>query len=423
MHDGELSVWQKIMGDGTKCLGEEQYLQAEEFFSQGLHMSYQLNVPEIIAFSLRLLATVRLHLNNLEHAEEGFREALRICQEIRNAKGIAEARAGLANLLFKQGNLDEAGKQYELAIKVYPQSSPVLRLGMIYADLGQVYTALENWNEAHNAYIEAHRICSSGGFSKGEAELDVLLGELCLCQGNRKEALNYLKQAGQIYAGLEDALALANTLQYLALIHFEDDALQLAFECQQKAVALYLKLEPHNILSESCYFLSIIEQLLENFEEAKYYLELSIRFYPEQDLNLAIRYQSLAGLFFLSLDLAKAESYYHKALNIYKHTNHWRSHEVYEALNALKELKRRGVDPPVSAQISPEEEFPLQMEFALEALVRLAEFYEKQRNYRDALECYWKALQMVRDAEIETNWIELRVQRVSKRLRQRKAKR
>ena len=422
MHDGELSVWRTLMEAGTQCLGEEQYVKAEEYFSLGLVKAYELTVPEIVAFTLRLLATVRVRLGNLDMAEDGFQEALRMCQEIQNAKGMAEAWAGLASVSVKKGMIREAGKKYVQAISIYPTSSPPLRLGMLYADLGQVYTTLEDWNRADRAYTQAYEICRTNGFPKGEAELNVLLGELYFRQGRRTEASNYLRHACQTFAQIEDGVALSNTLQYLALVYFEHNELRLAFECQQRAVALCLRFDTRSIFSESCYFLSRIEQFLENYEEAKYYLELSIRFYPEQDLDLAMRYQSLAGLFFLSMDLAKAELYYLKALSLSETNDDVRIGEIYEALAALKEIRKQKTTPENSEDFSVDKS-QLQGEFALEALVRLAELYEKQRNFRNALECYWKALEMGRSAEMTTDWLETRVQRVSKRLRRKKLSR
>lgn len=288
---------------------------------------------------------------------------------------------------------------------------------MLYSDLGQVYATLEEWTRAKRAYTQAHEICRSNRFPKGEAELDVLLGELCFRQGKKAEASNYLKHACQIFVQIEDVVSLSNTLQYLALVYFEHNEMRLAFECQQRAVALSWKFDTRIVFSESCYFLSKIEQVLENYEEAKYYLELSIQFYPEQDLDLAMRYQSLAGLFFLSRDLAKAELYYLRALNLFETIDDVRSGEIYEA---LAEIKEKRMAMPVNSQDELEDMSQLHGEFALEALVRLAELNEKQRNFREALECYWKALEMGRDAEISTEWIETRVQRVSKRLRRKK---
>ena len=86
---------------------------------------------------------------------------------------------------------------------------------------------------------------------------------------------------------------------------------------------------------------------------------------------------------------------------------------IGEVLEALSSLPRQSPD-----RLKDKSEFHNGSE--LDALVRLAEAFEKQRGYRDALECYWKALEMGRKAEMMTDWIELRVQRVSKRLREKK---
>ncbi|TGE32361.1 tetratricopeptide repeat protein [Desulfosporosinus sp. Sb-LF] len=415
MYDEELSAWRNLMESGTQCLGEEQYLKAEKYYMLGVLKAYQLSVPEIIAFTLRLLATVRVRLGNLEFAKEGFKEALSICEEIQNTKGMAEAWAGLASVSVKKGMFKDASWEYERSISVYPSSSPQLRLSMLYADLGQVYAALKDWTSAKSAYIKARELCRLHGFPKGEGELDVLLGELCFRQGEETDALINLKHACQVFAQINDMISLSNTLQYLALLYFDQDEIQLAFNCQQRAVALCIKFNTINVFSESCYFLGKIEQFLENYEEAKYYLGLSIRFYPEYDLDLALRYQSLAGIFFLCMDLDKAETNYLIALDFYEKVgDDLRAGEVFEALAALREIRERKKGP---MKVHNELEKYHQSEFALEALVRLAELYEKKRNFREALEYYWKALEMGRDAELTTDWIESRVQRVSKRLR------
>lgn len=419
MYDSELLVWRNLMEDGTQCLGDEQYLKAESYFVQGLLKAYELTVPEIVAFTLRLLATVRVRLGNLEFAEAGFNEALQICQEIQNAKGMAEAWAGLASISVKKGRLKEAAEDYERAIAIYPTASPQLRLSMLYADLGQVYAVLEEWTSAKRAYSQAVELCRSYGFPKGEAELDVLSGELCFRLGQKTEALVNLKHACQLFAQIQDMAALSTALQYLALLYFDQNEIYLAFENQQRAVALCLQFETQEIISESCYFLSKIEQNLENFKEAKYYLELSIQNYPEQNLDLAMRYLSLGNLLFISMDFAKSELYYLKALNLFEACHdEQRVSEVYEALGLLKGMQQ--TDSSLYVYDKSEDRSQLHGEFTIEALIHLAEFYERRRNDRDALECYWKALKRGREAEMSTDWIEYRVQQVSKRLRRKK---
>ncbi|KGK89751.1 hypothetical protein DP73_08945 [Desulfosporosinus sp. HMP52] len=417
MHDGDLYIWRNLMEDGTQFLGDEQYLKAEKYYIQGLLKAYELSVPEIVAFTLRLLATVRVRLGDYEFAEAGFKEALRICQEIENDKGMAEAWAGLASISVRKKRLKEAVNEYEQAIAVYPKSSPQLRLGMLFADLGQVYTTLEDWAQAKQSYTQALNLCRIHGFPKGEAELNVLSGELCFRLGQKNEALRYLKHACQLFTQIDDMVALATTLQYLALLYFDQNKTLLAFESQHRAVALSLKYDSKEVFSEACFFLSKIEQNLDNFKEARYYLELSVLFYPEQNIDLALRYQSLGNLLFLLMDFSRSELYYLKALNLFElFQDEQRINEVHESLALIKEMQEQKEGLPVF-QSKKDDKNKLHGEFTLTALIYLAEFYEKRYNFRAALECYWKALKRGRDTESETDWIEYRVQQVSKRLR------
>lgn len=419
MYDGELYVWRNLMEDGTQCLGDEQYLKAENYYVQGLLKAYELTVPEIVAFTLRLLATVRVRLGNLELAEEGFKEALRICQELHNAKGMAEAWAGLASISVKKQKYQDASEEYEQAIAVYPKSSPRLRLGMLYADLGQVYAAVEEWDRAKKAYANALELCRQYGFPKGEADLNVLTAELHFRLGEKNEALTKLKYAGQLFAKIDDLHSLSSALQYLALIYFDQNQMGLALESQQRAVVLSLKYDSKELFSESCYFLSKIEQNLEELRESRYYLELSIRCYPEENLEMALRYQSLGGVCFLLMEYSESEACYLKALSLFEaYQDSLRISEIYEALALLKIMgEENGL---VNFQEQAEDRRQLHGEFTLEALLRLAEFYEKTRHDRDALECYWKALKRAREAEVPAEGIEYRVQQVSKRLRRKK---
>ncbi|MDQ7093974.1 tetratricopeptide repeat protein [Desulfosporosinus sp. PR] len=421
MYERELSSWRNLMEDGTQCLGEEQYINAEKYYSQALILAHQFSVPELTAFTLRLLATVRVRLGYLELAEEGFQSALLICQGIQNAKGMSEAWAGLASVSVKRGKFKAAADEYEQAIAIYPATSPPLRLGMLYADLGQVHATLAEWNKARDAYSEAQEICRANGFLKGEGELDVLIGELCFRQKKKEEASKSLQHACQVFFEISDIVALTNALQYLALMYFEQNKMRLAFECQQKAVALCLRFDKKHVFSESCFFLSRIEQSLDLLEEAKYYLELSVQFYPEQDIELALRYQGMANLLHLTADYAKAELYYLKALSLYESLgDELHIGEVCEALVVLKESREKG-DEGRESKEEPGIQAKMSGGFPLEALVRLAEFYEERRNYRNALECYWRALEMGRDAQITTNWIEARVQKVSKQIRRKRS--
>ncbi|NMA69013.1 MAG: tetratricopeptide repeat protein, partial [Desulfitobacterium sp.] len=108
MFDDSLEIWRTLMEKGTSHMGQAEYTRAEEHFKRALRIANQLNVPLVKAFSLRLLATVEVKLGKSEVAERSFREALQICEEVANFKGMSEALAGLASVEVEKNNFEEA---------------------------------------------------------------------------------------------------------------------------------------------------------------------------------------------------------------------------------------------------------------------------------------------------------------------------
>ncbi|MHB1651200.1 MAG: tetratricopeptide repeat protein [Desulfitobacteriaceae bacterium] len=419
MNEQLVNTWRTFMDEGTRCLSKEDYQKAEGYFSQSAVTARQLGVPEILAFTLRLLATTRVKLGELEVAESGLREALIICEDIQNAKGMAEAWAGLASVALGRSLFQEAVQFYEQSIAIYPLSSPPLRLGMLYSDLGQAYTYLEDWEKALKAYLSAKELCHTHGYPKGEGELEVLIGEVFYRQGLKREAELWLKKACQVFVVLGDVPILANALQYLAFIYYDQNKMELAREAQQRAVVLWVGQDMKLEASESCYFLSKIEQNIGQAGESELYLELSIQLYGQEDLGLALRYQSLAGLALTGLDLPKAEVYFTKSLELFERLHEEiKAGEVCETLAFLVDLDGRKKEALVyhkKAVAKLSGNAPM----AVEAIQGIAAFYEKHLNYRKALEASWSALKIVRENELDSEAIELAIQRISRAWRRR----
>lgn len=414
MNEIILSTWRSLMDEGTRWLAKEEYNKAEGFFSESAQTARLIGTPEILAFSLRLLATTRVKLGALEVAETGFREALKICEDIQNAKGMAEALAGLASVAFGRKMFQEAVKLYVRSINVYPDSSPPLRLGMLYSDLGQTFSLLADWNNALAAYKKAHELCHLHGYPQGEGELSVLIGEIYFRREEKQQAEEWLKKACKVFATVEDAPTMANALQYLAFIYYDQNKMELARETQLRTVALWLRQDIKYEASESCYFLSKIEQSLNETREAEFYLRVSIELYDRQDLGLAIRFQNLAGLSLTDFELTKAEQYYHKALSIYEKLHEdIKAGEIYETLASLADFDGRKSEALMYYEKAVEL-LDGSAHLEIEAQQGLASYYEKNMLFRKALETYWVALKVARENDLESDSIELAIQRISR---------
>jgi len=420
MNEQAFDIWREIIEQGTKCLAQERYPEAEKYFAQGVALAQELGIAVALAFSLRLWATAKVKLGQLDQAKEGFEKALDICQAIDNRKGISEAKAGLASVFLAKGSLEEAARCYEEAIEVYPPSSPRLRLAMIYTDLGQVYSNMEDWGKAQNAYQHAINLCQFSGYQRGVGELSVLMGEIFYKQGKIEEAKKWISESCIIFLGLDSESSLANAFQYLAFIHFETDELEAAIQHQLRAIALWLRQKDEQEASESCYFLSKILQRYGEINEAQNYTEISIKLYQKMDLGLAVRYQSLAGIAFLKADYPLAERLYLKALQLFE-ANHddLKCAEVCESLATVVELQGRAQEALKWQTLSVNKLSPHGLQ-AVTAIMRLGDYHNKRRKYYEALKCYWQAWEIAESFGLDTREIEKRVQKVSMNIRMKK---
>ncbi|MFZ3101070.1 MAG: tetratricopeptide repeat protein [Desulfitobacteriaceae bacterium] len=420
MNEQVLATWRSLMELGTKNLGKDCYVEAENYFNQGVPLAKELAIPEILAFTLRLLATAKVRLGQLDSAEKGFKEAAKICIEIQNTKGMAEAWAGLANVAVNRGALEEAVNWYERSIAVYPLSSPRLRLGMLYSDLGQVYASHNNLVKAEIAFTKASELCHSNDYPQGEGELNVLLGELCYRQGKISLAQQYLRKACQVFAIILDKHDLASALQYLAFLYYDYGNLSFALECQQRSTVLWFKLDKTEEGSDGLFFLSKIEQGLGEESAAKDYLVTSIKTYPKRDLGLALRYQALAWLFIQAMDWVRAGEYFKEALELFEEIkDDLRAEEVRKVITSLAIAHLMDLET-LDTNRKHLTEDAQSKSLALETTQRLGKFYENRHNYLEALRCYWQALSIAQRDDEEVHNLEKAIQRISQKVRRKK---
>lgn len=417
MNDDILTDWRSLMEQGTAFLGQGKYREAEKFYLRSLKLAKRLSVPEIQAFNLRLLSTARIKLGKVEEADRGFHEALLICQRIQNHKGMSEAMAGLASVAVAQENLEEAVSWYEQAINVYPATSPRLRLGMLFSDLGQVYSTMENWTNAQNAFLRARELCHIYGYRKGEGELSILLAEVSYRQSDVKLARKDLIYACKIFSETHDDGSLVNAIQYFAYIDFEEGKLEQALESWQRVIILYQRLAQWEDVSESAYFLANILQDLKNLAEAVYYLELSIQTYNRKDIGLGLRYQNIGQLLWRKEDYVAARDYLKKASLIFEqHEEELKLGETFENIAQISEALGES-EIALAYRTKSKTSLEKHQTHSLRTTQQLAEYFEKGNNHLNALQYYWEALKIARELNANTVEIERAIQRVSRKVR------
>lgn len=408
--------WQKYLETGLQYLSKGDFSQAEKHLHASLIEAEALGVPIIIAFSHRLLATAQVRNNKLNDAESGFQKALRYCLELSNMKGIAEAKAGLASICFLKGEYPKSICLYKQAINIYPYESSLLRLAVLYSDLGQIYIRVKKWDKAEKAFLKAGDLCKDNGYRRGEAEINLYLGEIYYNQGKIQAAKEMFFRAARIFGSIKDEVSLANTHQYLAFIFFENNSIEEALFYQYRVLALYLKHNHYLEISEGYYLLSNILLYAKLLDEAEESQKLSLKYYQGYEFGLAIRYHSLAAIAITKKEYEDAKNYYFKALKFFQfYGDGSKIGEISEELTYL--LKYGGICIKENFyKLFGERYYKVNMP-KHEIILKLAKSLENKEKDIAALHCGWRALEIARSMKHETQEIEVLIQNLSEKIR------
>jgi len=411
-----LEKWQTHLETGVRYLGEGKSIEAEGYLKESLYLAEMLEVPIIIAFTQRLLATAQVRNQKLEEAEIGFNKALKYCLRLNNNKGIAEAKAGLASIAIHRGEYRQSIYLYQQAIRVYPQDASALRLAVLYSDLGQVYARMKEWKHAEEAYVKAENLCGKFGYRRGEAEISLYLGEVYYTQGKLKMATTRFSMAARLFASIAEELSLANALHYLAMIFLEKKKIEEALLFQYRVIILYLKYEQHEGISEGYYLLSNILQVAGLYEEAEKALHLSLHYYSGDEFGLAARYHSLAVMAVIKKQQEQAKEYYFKALKHFQFNGDGsKIGEISEELTYLIQYEDTGIQAHLYQWLG-DRNFDVTVS-SHEVMVKLAYILKRKGDNVAALRCGWRALAIAKEMKYETIEIETLIQALSERIR------
>jgi len=411
--------WQKLLEIGIRYLGENNSVDAEEYLKASLVEAELLAVPVIIAFSQRLFSTAQVRNNKLGEAESGFSKALKICLELNNKKGIAEAKAGLASISFLRKQYSESIRLYKEAISIYPSNSSPLRLAALYCDLGQVYVKTNDWKDAEQAFLKAEGLCKKNENLIGEAEINLCLGSIYYTCGRIKEAKEKFHKSINLFIQLKDNISLADVHQYLSFVYFENHLLEEALLHQYRAIALYLKYDQYLKASESYYLLSNMLQYAKIWDQAEECLNLSLKYFKGSEFGYAIRYHGLAVLAISKKKYEDAKKYYFEALRLFQlYGDGSKIGEISEELTYLLKYENLFYEEKLF-QYLDDKGVNIHIP-KYEVMIRLANSLINKGKNIAALRCGWRALEIAKAMKCETDQIEALIQNISERIRKKK---
>ena len=184
------------------------------------------------------LGLVLTHLGRVREAEVHFQRALALAEQLRTPEAVAAVSPCCCETAFVRGDWAAAQRYIERAEALRPhfETDPWLR-GMLYSGEGPLQLALGQWEEATQSGESVLALAKQHGNLEGLRDVQRVLAELDLLQGNpssaRDRLLPLLDREGLVELGVNPLLPL------LVWAHLDLDEIEAAEAMAMQTVARF----------------------------------------------------------------------------------------------------------------------------------------------------------------------------------------
>ncbi|TXB64798.1 tetratricopeptide repeat protein [Vicingus serpentipes] len=277
--------------------------------------------------------------------------------------------------------------------KIYSdyKARAINNIGYIYENEGAIDKAVKN-------YLLSLKIQNKIGDKEGEAQSYNNLGFVEYNRGNIEGALKYYHKSIKIRESINDATGMAQSYNNIGLLYKNQNEIELALEYYTKSLKKYELIDSKYGQALVLINIGMIKERANDLDGALQYYNHSLKLREEigDKAGTAIAFNNIGGIYKLKGDFPKALSYYQNSLEIRKAINNKpgmaTSYDniggIYLKLNDVKAAKENGLN---SLNISKEIGFPTNI---LYAAILMCQVYEKELNYKSALDMYKLHIQM-----------------------------
>ena len=266
----------KKIADGFRSVNMDSSIYyAEECISLAKEQDFKSG----LATGYNALGNTCEFVNDIDRAIESFEKAIQLYQELDNLKGELAVTQNLSNVYARIGKMDKSIEMQEETQRLSIEMGDTLRFGMIANDLGRNYM---NINQPYKAFInlkyayligdqyghvrlkgsgatnmaslmfvheryeygvafakDATEIFKKDDFKVGLGASEGILGSLFLRQKRYDEAIAAYERAINYSTKIGDKRGAYNRLNNIAVLYFELDSSDLAFDYFRKAADIY----------------------------------------------------------------------------------------------------------------------------------------------------------------------------------------
>jgi tetratricopeptide (TPR) repeat protein len=257
---------------------------------EALRLCQELGERKGEADALAKIGEIRWWADQHEEARRRYEEALPIFREIGDRLGEANTIRALGHVHMALAEYGEARGLYQEALPIYREIGDRLGEANTIRSLGDVHRMLDEYGEARARYQEALPIYREIGHRLGEANTIKSLGDVHRMLAEYGEARARYQEALPIYREIGNRLGEANTIQALGDLHRSQKEYALALARYEEAIAIYQGIGDRYSIAQTLWRVGRvwaeqreIQRATEAFRKAEaIFREIGVRYWEEQ---------------------------------------------------------------------------------------------------------------------------------------------
>jgi diguanylate cyclase (GGDEF)-like protein len=194
--------------------------------------------------------------------------ALELSRDINYKRGITKSLLNIGKASYAVGNFEKAIGSLMDGLQIAQEESFSKYEASIFNVLGNVNLDLANYSTALEYYMKSLEIMRQRGYSKGESSVLNNIGEIYKELKNYEAALDYYNQSLSICNLINNDSVRAILLQNIGEVYFYLNNFDLAKEYIQKSLKLCIKVKDRMIEAACTHQLGKIARSLGNVDEA-----------------------------------------------------------------------------------------------------------------------------------------------------------
>ncbi len=223
------------------CLNRGALSEASMYANRLMNTSIQNALPETEAAAYSNLAWVYQQYNNVDSAIYFYTKHDSICKALNATRKQGQTKIRIAALYKERSDFKNAERYYLEAEVLLREVSDSLWLGFLNDHLGHVYHSIGNYYNALDRYQQAIRLFSDLQIFQSVGGVYNKMGMVYRETDNKEEEKRSYNKAIGILKELPESIYLAESLNNLAEIYFDEDSAAIAFVMLEQAKVIYEK--------------------------------------------------------------------------------------------------------------------------------------------------------------------------------------